>query len=108
MVNLLFSTKGRIPRWTFWLAYLPILFGAAPLVILIENYADNNPILVFLVLGLYVWVAVCLAAKRLHDSDVDGAYSVFILLIPLLAAIVIGAIPGTRGENRFGPDPQLD
>ena len=86
MVNLLFSTNGRIPRWKFWLAYLPILFGAAPLIILIESYADNNLILVFLVLGLYVWVAVCLAAKRLHDSDADGAYSVFILLISTLSS----------------------
>jgi hypothetical protein len=63
MVNLLFSTSGRIPRWKFWLAYLPVLFGAAPLIIFIETYAGNNPILGLLVIGLYVWIAVCLAAK---------------------------------------------
>jgi uncharacterized membrane protein YhaH (DUF805 family) len=80
MVNLLFSTTGRIPRWKFWLAYLPVGFGAAPLIILIEHYAGNNALLVLLVFVLYVWIAVCLAAKRLHDADVPAGYAAFIIL----------------------------
>jgi uncharacterized membrane protein YhaH (DUF805 family) len=103
MVNLLFSTTGRITRWKFWLAYLPILFGTAPLIILIERYAENNPLLLLLVLLLYVWIAFCLAAKRLHDADVHAGNAAFILLVPFIAAIIIGVIPGTNGKNRFGP-----
>jgi uncharacterized membrane protein YhaH (DUF805 family) len=102
MVNLLFSTTGRIPRWKFWLAYLPVLLGAAPLIILIEHYAGNNAPLVLLVIVLYVWIAVCLAAKRLHDADVPAGYAAFIILVPIIAAIIIGAIPGANAENRFG------
>lgn len=104
-MNLLFSTNGRIPRWKFWLAYLPLLFGVTPLIIFIENYAGNKSILGLLVMGLYVWIAICLAAKRLHDADTHGAFSVFIVLVPIIAAIFIGIRPGTPGENRFGSDP---
>jgi uncharacterized membrane protein YhaH (DUF805 family) len=105
MVNLLFSTTGRISRQKFWLAYLPVLFGAAPTIILIERYANNNPLLILLVFALYVWIAICLAAKRLHDADVHAGYAAFILLVPFIAAIIIGIISGTNGENRFGAEP---
>jgi uncharacterized membrane protein YhaH (DUF805 family) len=105
MFNLLFSTTGRISRWKFWRAYLPVLFGTAPLIILIERHAENNPLLILLVFVLYVWIAVCLAAKRLHDADVHAGYAAFILLVPFIAAIIIGVISGTNGENRFGGEP---
>jgi hypothetical protein len=48
------------------------------------------------------WIAVCLAAKRLHDADVPAGYAAFIILVPIIAAIIIGAIPGANAENRFG------
>jgi hypothetical protein len=62
MVNLLFSINGRIPRWKFWLVYLPILVGSAPLIIFIERFGGNNPIFILLVIALYVWMSICLAA----------------------------------------------
>src|SRR5438552_1390085 len=50
-------------------------------------------------------MTVSIATKRLHDADMNGWYSVFVYLVPLIALIVIGAVPGTPGANRFGPDP---
>jgi uncharacterized membrane protein YhaH (DUF805 family) len=100
MMNLLFSTKGRIPRWMFWVGYLPTVLLAAPLVIAVEKFVGNNPIHILAVIALYVWIVICLTAKRLHDIDASGGYAVFGLM-PLIA-VIIGFIPGTADANRFG------
>jgi hypothetical protein len=34
---------------------------------------------------------------------VHAGNAAFILLVPFIAAIIIGVIPGTNGKNRFGP-----
>ena len=73
-------------------------------------------------LGLYglfalaiVIPSIAVTVRRLHDRDMSGWwYLGFILggMIPLIgfiisiAFIVIMALPGTDGPNRFGPDPK--
>jgi len=105
MVNLLFSTHGRISRGPFWLGYLFLLPVTLALILFIEASVNNNPILALMALALYAWIAICITVKRLHDMDATGWLSIPVVLIPI-AVILVGSFPGTVGPNQFGPDPQ--
>ncbi len=66
--------------------------------------------------GLAVFIpSIAVSVRRLHDRDMSGWwYLGFIVasMIPLIgviasiAFIVVMALPGTPGANRFGPDPK--
>lgn len=52
--------------------------------------------------------SLAVAIRRLHDTDRSGWW-ILIGLIPLVGAIVLLVFyctDGTRGPNRFGPDPK--
>lgn len=54
--------------------------------------------------------SIAVAIRRLHDTDRSGWW-ILIGLIPLIGAIVLIVFyctDGTRGPNRFGPDPKAD
>jgi uncharacterized membrane protein YhaH (DUF805 family) len=104
MVNLLFSTHGRISRGPFWLVYLSLVPVTIALVLFIEASVDDNPILALMALVLYAWIAICITVKRLHDMDATGWLSIPVVLVPI-ALILVGSFPGTIGPNQFGPDP---
>jgi uncharacterized membrane protein YhaH (DUF805 family) len=104
MVNLLFSTHGRISRGPFWLAYLFLFPITLALILFIEASVNNNPIVMLMALALYFWIAICITVKRLHDMDATGWFSILVVLIPI-AVILVGSFPGTIGQNQFGPDP---
>ena len=64
------------------------------------------------VYGLYALAtflpSLAVTVRRLHDTDRSGWWAL-IGLIPLLGAIVLlvfMVLEGTRGSNRFGPDPK--
>ncbi|HEV7658296.1 MAG TPA: DUF805 domain-containing protein [Allosphingosinicella sp.] len=51
---------------------------------------------------------LAVAVRRLHDQDKSGWW-ILIALVPLIGGIwllVLYFIEGTRGPNRFGPDPK--
>ncbi len=54
---------------------------------------------------LIPWLAV--AVRRLHDTDRSGFWLliIFFPLIGSLVLLVFFIMSGTRGPNRFGPDP---
>jgi uncharacterized membrane protein YhaH (DUF805 family) len=48
--------------------------------------------------------------RRLHDID-KSAWWLLIAFVPLIGVIVLlvfACMEGTRGDNRFGPDPKAD
>jgi uncharacterized membrane protein YhaH (DUF805 family) len=51
--------------------------------------------------------SIALSIRRLHDRDKSGWWFLlaFIPLIGALILLVWFALPGTAGNNRFGPDP---
>ena len=72
-----------------------------------------------ILLGVYVLAAlipsIAVTVRRLHDRDMSGWWYLGVIVgsfIPILNIIVaIGflvlmALPGTAGPNRFGPDPK--
>lgn len=106
----LFSTKGRINRQPFWIFNFIVFAGWFVLGMFTERSVDINeitrPQLMFLVWIL--WPSLAVQAKRWHDRN-KSALWIFIGLIPLIgplwALVENGFLPGTPGENRFGPDP---
>ena len=42
------------------------------------------------------------AVRRAHDNDKSGWF----ILIPIYGLIIVWFLEGTRGPNRFGPDPK--
>jgi uncharacterized membrane protein YhaH (DUF805 family) len=65
------------------------------------------------VLTILFWVAtlipsIAVGIRRLHDTDRSGWW-LLIAFIPLIGGIVLlvfTLLEGTRGPNRFGPDPK--
>ena len=131
--NLYLSLDGRTNRKPFWLGILAlvvvtwilefILFAAFG-VSLIPNMDPNaDPAAaaaaasammgkMMVPLGiltlLLLWPSICLYAKRWHDRDKSGWWSL-IIFVPIIGSIWIlvelGFLRGTEGPNRFGPDP---
>lgn len=64
--------------------------------------------IVFLIIFLGLLVpSIAVSVRRLHDTDKSGWF-LLIGLIPLvgIVLIVFMCMEGTRGPNRFGPDPK--
>ena len=65
------------------------------------------------VLTIIGWLAtlvpsIAVGVRRLHDTDRSGWW-LLIALVPLIGGIVLlvfNLLEGTRGPNRFGPDPK--
>lgn len=46
---------------------------------------------------------IAVVVRRMHDTDHSGWW----LLVPIVN-LVFAVSDGTRGDNRFGPDPKAD
>jgi uncharacterized membrane protein YhaH (DUF805 family) len=124
------SLEGRIPRKGFWLGFLVLLIISWILQIIIftvfgaSMMADPNAspeqameqmsgmmLPLGIVLLLTLWPTICLYAKRWHDRDKSGWWSL-IGFVPIIGGIwmliELGFLRGTEGPNRFGPDPIAD
>ena len=66
----------------------------------------NGPVEIVLWLATFI-PSLAVTVRRLHDLDKSGWW-LLIILVPFIGAIVLlvfMCIEGTRGANRFGPDP---
>lgn len=108
--------KGRARRAEFW-QFALLVWGVeiVAMTVLAATGGENGGIpamavaLVFalVMLGLLV-PSVAVAVRRLHDTGMSGWW-LFIGFVPLLGAaalFIFYVIDGTRGDNRFGPDPK--
>jgi uncharacterized membrane protein YhaH (DUF805 family) len=64
----------------------------------------TSPDIVYFLALILPFLAV--SVRRLHDRDMAGAW-IFLYLVPLgyFALLILFALPGTPGPNRFGEDP---
>jgi len=96
---------GRAGRQEFWMFAL-INFGIMIAISVVENVLGLG-ILSF-VYSLAVFLpSLAVTIRRLHDTDRIGWWSL-VALIPLVGWIillVLMALPGTPGPNRYGPPP---
>lgn len=118
--NLLFSTKGRITRTTYWLfnlAYfiLSLIAVSVDFMLLggLEGLAQQTQPFFFGIfsgiLGLAAFFpSLAIQIKRLHDRDRSGWFLLlnFVPFLNLWVGIEIAFLPGTIGQNQYGPDPR--
>ncbi len=105
---LLFSFQGRISRKPYWIFNLIILSGWMLLGLFTEVSPDidqvSRPQLMFMLWIL--WPSLAIQAKRWHDRD-KSAWWILVNFIPVIgpfwALVENGFLPGTPGDNRFGP-----
>ncbi len=106
----LFSFKGRATRKQFWIFNL-IIFSAGLLLGVITGTPDEfgqftRPQIMFM-LWIF-WPSLAVQAKRWHDIN-KSAWWLLLNAIPIAgpiwALIENGFLPGTPGDNRFGPAP---
>ncbi|MEU1377869.1 DUF805 domain-containing protein [Streptomyces triculaminicus] len=98
--------SGRAGRPEFWMFTL-ISFVISIVLAVIDSALGTAP-----VIGLVYSLAVLLpglavGVRRLHDIDRSGWW-LLLALIPILGSIVLlvfFALPGTPGENSYGPKP---
>lgn len=109
--------NGRSTRREYWMfQLLPLtlfVFGVAVAGASVDQYGEMTGlgmmVIGLVVLGFIGLLVPLLAvqARRLHDQDRSG-WLVLLNLVPYIGAIAIFVmmlLPGTRGDNRFGPDP---
>ncbi|MBR3655211.1 MAG: DUF805 domain-containing protein [Elusimicrobia bacterium] len=94
-----FEFNGRECRKTFWLFILNILIVNLALDYISAGFLSMilSILIFFPFLGLIV--------RRFHDIDFSGWWVLlaFIPILGFIALIVFGCIPGTEGENKYGP-----
>ena len=117
--------QGRSRRAEFWWPFLMnfVIFFMLGFVGAIMSGGETvnglpaGPALI--IIGLYglaiILPSISLMVRRLHDIGQTGwlALAIYILgIIPLIgllgfvAQIVVGAIPGNAGPNKYGADPK--
>jgi uncharacterized membrane protein YhaH (DUF805 family) len=110
---LLTSYEGRINRSKFW-ACIGIFIAGAIVATIIDNVIGTTfqglPYgFVYVLYSLaMIYSVFAVYAKRWHDRDKSGWWTL-IGLVPIIGGIwlivELGILEGTRGPNRFGPDP---
>lgn len=105
-----FSFSGRASRreyWMFSLFYSLILVAIILTIAVFKTSPTvSGVLLVVFLLGLTVqsWAV---AVRRLHDANYSGwiALTALIPVVGGLIFMVLLSLPGTKGKNKFGPDP---
>lgn len=112
---------GRARRTEFWMFVLvnvaiSIVLGIVDTATGTANayamggMASYSPGILGSIYALAVLIpSIAVTVRRLHDTDRSGWWF-FIQLIPVVGSIVMlvfTCLEGTRGPNRFGPDPKL-
>jgi uncharacterized membrane protein YhaH (DUF805 family)/DNA-directed RNA polymerase subunit RPC12/RpoP len=103
-----FSFDGRISVADYWLKGFLVIFPLGLLAMLIDIGIGASGLIYFGFLLVAIWIGAALLVKRWHDRNKSGWYY-WIILIPLVGPIwtlvEAGCMEGTKGDNRYGPDP---
>jgi uncharacterized membrane protein YhaH (DUF805 family) len=67
------------------------------------------PLMLLGLFGLALFIpSIAVQVRRFHDQDRTG-WLILLGLIPYVGGLIVlvfMCLPGTRGTNRFGPDPK--
>ncbi|MDC0131867.1 DUF805 domain-containing protein [Alphaproteobacteria bacterium] len=105
-----FSDRAR--RKDYWLFQLT-LFIAFVVALIVDTslgfqggYTNTGPATIVLYIAI-IPPAMAVAVRRLHDIDRTGWWLLFsaIPLVGIIVLLVFHCLRGTKGPNRFGPDP---
>jgi len=106
--------SGRSRRKEYWMFVLGI-FIAAIVLSIVEGILGLSgmvggvygPLTTILLLAVII-PGIAVQVRRFHDQDKSGWF-VLLALIPFvgsIAVLVFMCLEGTKGPNRFGPDPK--
>jgi uncharacterized membrane protein YhaH (DUF805 family)/phage shock protein A len=101
--------SGRQEYWWFVLAnYLVAVVLSIAVTSLYSVTAINLSIISFLYFLVLMCPSLAVSIRRLHDIDRSGWWVLlgFIPILGSLALIVLHCLPGTAGENQYGPLPK--
>lgn len=109
-LRLLLDPRGRIARGTWWLYGVLLPLGLGVLLHALLGIARIRAEFAEHVVNvLLLWPTLAVSIKRWHDRNHSGWW-VLVVLVPvvglLVTLVVNGCLPGTRGSNRFGPEPR--
>lgn len=92
----------------YWLKGVLVMLPISFVALAVDIAIGANGAISLLFVPLSVWVGAALLVKRWHDRNKSGWYY-WIIFIPLIgpfwAFIEAGCMKGTKGPNRYGPDP---
>jgi len=109
--------EGRARRSEYWLFTLFLwIVGLVALVLIAAAAAGDESggaaggvIILVALASLAVFLpSLAVTIRRLHDIDKSGWW-ILIGLLPLVGGLILfifSVMDGTRGPNRFGPDPK--
>ena len=105
--------SGRARRTEYWMFLLfNIIFMIVAIVLdnLFKTTVAGLPYgAIYYIYSLAVFLpSLAVTVRRLHDVDKSGAM-IFVALIPIVGSIwllVLDCTEGTRGNNKYGPDPK--
>lgn len=102
----LFSAKGRIGRLRY-LAYstsASVIYTAVLTMLTVAlTGSEVLSVITFLAAVAVIWFSIITGIKRCHDINISGWWSVT-TIVPIIALVWM-LVPGSKGENRFGPPP---
>jgi uncharacterized membrane protein YhaH (DUF805 family) len=106
--------EGRARRKEYWmysLINLLVYIALAIVEAMTGMVGDSGMGMLTLLYSLAVLIpGLAVSFRRLHDID-KSAWWLLIAFVPLIGVIVLlvfACMEGTRGDNRFGPDPKAD
>jgi uncharacterized membrane protein YhaH (DUF805 family) len=117
--HLYLGLHGRIGRQSFWIGLLVMLVVSWVIFFIDMNFfptvIELDPAtglgygpLTLLTMLATIYPAIALYAKRWHDRNKSGWWSL-IILVPFVGVIwflvELGFLRGTAGANHYGPDP---
>jgi uncharacterized membrane protein YhaH (DUF805 family) len=105
--NHFFDFKGRASRKVFWLFNLNLYIITLALSYMLSDFG-----LVSIIIGIAFSLILLLPTlgldvRRLHDIDFSGWW-VLVFFIPFVGFVILfvfACLPGTEGENKYGPAP---
>lgn len=124
-INLFFKNyanfNGRSRRAEFWWPYLMIFIITLVLTVVMMSglnsaqYSNDVPLSVMIgggLLGIFVLAIlipqIAVSVRRLHDRNMTGWFYLvsFVPYVGGIILLVMMALPGTQGPNKYGPDPK--
>lgn len=117
LLNLVVSTVLLGPLYGTMVGNMAAMSGGGPGL----TAAEPGPVVLGLAVLGGLWALgtfipnIAVTVRRLHDRDMSGWWYLgfivlslipFVNFIAIIAYLVIMCLEGTRGTNRFGPDPK--
>jgi uncharacterized membrane protein YhaH (DUF805 family) len=103
--------SGRVGRKKFWLFILfciVVIYGSIGIANVTDSVVAIGLSVFLLFLSILPWFAM--QVRRLHDAN-HSTWWILLYLIPGIGFIVLLIVyvqNGTKGQNKYGPDPKSD